>query len=101
VRSWFHSAVLTRPGLTFLVMGLSFFGFGIGSLNLFYILRANAGFLIENGLMGLADGGLRQLVELLATGYLSLASYAIFKACEHALVDWLCAPPPGDDPPAH
>ena len=35
------------------------------------------------------DGGLQQLLEVLATGYLSLAAYVVFKACEHHLVQAL------------
>jgi len=93
MHAWFHRTVLARTWLTFLVMGLSFFAFGVGSLNLFYILRANTAFLLDYGWMALLDGGLRQLAELLATGYASMAAYTVFKACEHALVDRACAPP--------
>jgi len=35
------------------------------------------------------DGGLRQLVELAFSGYLSMAAYVVFKACEHRLSGWL------------
>jgi hypothetical protein len=31
------------------------------------------------------DGGARQLAELVVTGYLSMAAYVIFKACEYRL----------------
>ena len=88
--AWFQRAVLTRRWVTFIVMGLAFFGFGAGSLNLFFLLKANTQFLAEHGWMAAMDGGLQQLVELLATGYLSVAAYVVFKACEHALVHHLC-----------
>ena len=32
------------------------------------------------------DGGLRQLLELLLTGYASVAAYLVLKVCEYALV---------------
>ncbi|MBV8124698.1 MAG: hypothetical protein JOY60_02885 [Burkholderiaceae bacterium] len=86
---WFQKHVLSRIWLTFVVLGLSFIGFGVGSLNLFYLFNANARYLGEYGLMAVFDGGLRQLLELLLTCYLSLASYVVFKACEHRLSHWL------------
>jgi len=38
------------------------------------------------------DGALRQLVELVLTGYLSIAAYVVFKTCEHRLSNWLGLP---------
>jgi hypothetical protein len=32
------------------------------------------------------DGGLRQLAELLLTGYASMAAYLVAKVCEESLV---------------
>ena len=90
VRRAFRRIVLARPWLTFVVMGLAFFCFGVGSLNLFYLLRANTSFLVHNGWMAVLDGGARQLLELLANGYVAMLAYVVFKSCEHALVDWLC-----------
>ena len=89
LKRWFQRVVLRRAGLTFGVMGLSFFAFGIGSLNLFYLLQANARLLFEHGWMAMMDGGLQQLLELLVTGYGSLAAYTVFKACEYRLSHWL------------
>lgn len=91
-KRWFQRVVLGRVWLTFVVMGLSFFVFGVGSLNLFYLLQANTQFVLEHGWMALMDGALRQMLELLGTGYASLASYVIFKSCEYRLAHWL-----GDD----
>lgn len=75
--------------LTFLLMGLFFFLFGVTSLNLFVLLKANINLYIEHGVMVIADGALRQLVELLSYGYLSLLFYALFKVCENILVNRL------------
>jgi hypothetical protein len=100
---WFQRLVLSRVWLSFLVLGLSFFGFGVGTLNLFYLLRANTSLVLENGWMALADGGGEQLLELLVTGYLSMAAYVVFKACEYRLAHWLGDPPEDDGagPNAH
>jgi hypothetical protein len=89
VKRWFQRVVLGRLWLTFLVMGLAFFAFGVGSLNLFYLLQANTALLLEHGWLAVMEGGLRQLAELLATGYVSLAAYTVFKACEYRLAHWL------------
>jgi hypothetical protein len=79
---------LTRhPFLAFLLMGITFLAVGLISLNMIYMFRANLEFVINNGLMGLRDGGLQQLVELLVTGYLGMALFVLFKACEKIVVE--------------
>ena len=80
---------MTRIWLTFVVLGLAFLAFGAGTVNLGLALMANARFLSEYGWMGVMDGGLAQLLELLASGYVSMAAYVVFKTCEHRLSDWL------------
>ena len=97
MKRWFHRLVLSRRWATFIVLGLSFVAFGAGSLNLFFVLKANINLLLEYGWMAVIDGGGQQLVELLITGYASMAAYVIFKACEYRLVHWLTDKP--DDPP--
>lgn len=97
VPRWFQRVVLRRVWLSFVVMGLAFFTFGAGTLNLFFLLRANTGLVYEHGLTALVDGGAQQLVELLLTGYLSMAAYVVFKACEHRLAHWLGDSPRHDD----
>jgi hypothetical protein len=92
VREAFGRVVLARPWLAFIVMCLAFLGFGVGTLNLLHLLGANAQFLLENGWMAVLDGGLRQSLELLANGAAAMASYVVFKTCEHAMVDWLAHP---------
>jgi hypothetical protein len=49
--------------------------------------------LAEHGWQAVMDGALQQLVELLTTGYVSMAAYVVFKACEHALVHGLVYAP--------
>ena len=82
-----------HPVITFLLMGVSFLGFGLVSLNLIYFFHANIELLLEYGWMGLKDGGLQQLSELLVSGYFGMAFYVLFKVCEKALVDRLTERP--------
>jgi hypothetical protein len=89
LKRWFHRAVLSRLWATYLCLGLAFFAFGAGTLNIVYLLRANSELLWEYGWQALMDGGLQQLLELLFTGYLAMAAYIVFKACEYRLVHWL------------
>jgi hypothetical protein len=89
VKAWFQRTVLQRYWLCFVVMGLSFLGFGIGTLNLIYVFQANANLLITHGWQVLWDGGLLQLLEILVTGYVSLLAYIVFKACEYRLAHGL------------
>ncbi len=85
MKDWFQRVVLRRTWLCFIVMGWGFFTFGLGTLNLIYIARANVALLAEHGWQAMMDGGLLQLAEILLTGYASLAAYIVFKACEHTL----------------
>jgi hypothetical protein len=96
---WFQRVVLRRVWLSFIMLGLSFFVFGVGTLNLFFLLRANTNLVVDHGWTALMDGGARQLGELLGTGYLSMAAYVVFKACEYRLAHWLGDPPEEDHKP--
>jgi hypothetical protein len=91
VRSWFRRQVLARRGVCFAVMVASFLAFGAGTLNLFFILRANLGLLAEHGWQAVMDGGLLQLADIVFSGCASMVAYIVFKACEHRLVQWLAA----------
>ncbi len=93
MKRWFHRIVLRRRWFTFVFMGLAFFGFGVGTLNLFMLFKANAELFAGYGWQAVMDGGLQQFIELLLTGYLSLGCYLVFKACEFALVRQLAEPP--------
>ena len=99
--AWFRRVVLGRRWLAFIVLGVAFFVFGSGSLNLFFLLKANADLLTMHGWQAVMDGALQQTLELLVSGYVSIAAYVVFKACEHALVHGLVdkpAPPPDQKP---
>ncbi|MBW8759247.1 MAG: hypothetical protein JF586_16680 [Burkholderiales bacterium] len=89
LRRHFQRVVLARPWLAFLVLGLAFSCFGVVTLNLVHLLRANAELILDNGAMALADGGALQLAELVANGYLAMLAYVVMKTCEHALSHWL------------
>lgn len=92
MKSWFYRVVLSHRWLCFLTLGISFFVFGIGTLNLFFVARANFGLIARHGWQGLMEGGAQQLLEVLATGYVSMLAYVVFKACESSLVRDLLDP---------
>lgn len=85
LKRWFHHWVLSRGWLTFIVMGLAFFVFGVGTYNMFMLLSANIDLIARYGWRALMDGAARQFVELIVTGYLSMLAYVVFKTCEHRL----------------
>jgi hypothetical protein len=91
---WFQRTVLSRRWLTFLVMGLAFFVFGIGTYNIFLLLSANLGLISNYGWQALMDGAAHQFAELVVTGYLSMAAYIVFKACEYRLAHDLAGDAP-------
>jgi hypothetical protein len=68
------------------VMVLCFLGFGLLTLDLIRLVGANASFLSMNGWQGVKDGGLRQLLELLASAVAAMAAWLLFKVCETVLV---------------
>jgi hypothetical protein len=92
LKRWFHRTVLSRLWLSYVVMCLSFFAFGIGTLNLFFLLRANSALLVDHGWQALMDGGAMQFAELTVSGFAAMAAYVVFKACEYRLVHWLADP---------
>ena len=79
----------THRAACFVLMTLSFLVFGLLSLDLVKLVSANAGFLWRAGWDGLMDGGFAQLLELAASAVAAIASYLVFKLCEHVLVDRL------------
>ena len=85
----FRRWVLSRLWLTFIVLGLSFFIFGAGTVNLGLLFMANSRLLSEHGWQAVMDGALLQLLQLVSTGYLSMGAYVVFKACEHRLSNWI------------
>ena len=89
MQRWFNRVVLSRRWATFVVMGLSFFVFGVGTVSLFMLLQANLTLVYDHGWQAVRDGGAAELVKLFVTGYVSLAAYVVFKACEATLVQRL------------
>ena len=71
------------------LMVLGFMSFGLLTLDLVRLVSANAAFLSEYGWQGLQDGGLRQLLELLASCIGAMAAWLLFKVCETLLVQSL------------
>jgi lysylphosphatidylglycerol synthetase-like protein (DUF2156 family) len=97
IKRWFHRAVLSRRWLTFLVMGIAFLVFGAGTYNLVMLFSANLDYISRYGWEALMDGAARQFIELVVTGYLSMAAYVIFKTCEYRLAHELAEA----EPPRH
>ncbi|MCE3284988.1 MAG: hypothetical protein K0R70_1244 [Steroidobacteraceae bacterium] len=94
MKDWFSRVVLGRQWATFLVLGVAFFVFGVGTLSLFMLLQANLNLLADHGWQAVRDGGAWQLAELLVTGYLALMAYLVFEVCKASLVRrWLDADP--------
>jgi hypothetical protein len=85
LKHWFHRTVLSRSFLTFFVMGFAFFVFGVGTYNIFMLLNANIDLIADYGWEALMEGAARQFIELIVTGYLSMAAYVVFKTCEYRL----------------
>ena len=100
LKRWFRRTVLSRRWLTFLVMGLAFFVFGVGTYNIFMLFNANFDLISHYGWQALMDGAARQFVELIVTGYLSMAAYVVFKTCEYRLAHDLAGAEDAHDPDA-
>ncbi len=84
-----HRWLSSHSAACFVLMTLSFLVFGLLSLDLVKMVSANAGFLWRSGWDGLMDGGFAQLLELVTSAVAGIASYLVFKLCEHVLVDKL------------
>jgi hypothetical protein len=78
-----------RPVLAFLLLGLSFLAFGVATVNLALLLQLNLRLWLDAGWQAAMDGALRQLGELLLSGYAAMAAYIVFKCCERVRVEWL------------
>lgn len=94
MRIWFRRHVLARRWLSFVVLVIAFLGFGSGTLNLFFVLRANLALLATHGWLAVMEGGLLQLFLIIVSAGASMASYIVFKACEYSLVQSLAAKEP-------
>ncbi len=76
----------------FILMTVSFIGFGVMSFDLIRVLAANADYLSNYGLMALKDGGLQQLVELWLKASVAMLFWVLFKLCEFNLVQGFSRP---------
>ena len=88
--SW-SAFLLSHPWLAFVLMGVFFLFFGVLSVNLFYLLKANIGLFIQHGLIVIDDGALEQLTELLGQALLCIMFFILFAICERILVRRLTA----------
>ena len=76
-----------HPKVTFALMGAFFLAFGVTSVNLFVLLKMNLDLFVEYGLMVIEDGALQQLFELLASAYLSMLFWLLFRLCERIIIE--------------
>ena len=81
----------------FVLLGVSFVLGGLVTLNLLHMLSANLEFLSSYGFDALREGGFRQLVEIVVSGYFAAACYVVFKLCEKVLVERLSTKNQGID----
>lgn len=86
---WFRTQVLSRRPVTFLVLGISFLAFAAGTVNLGMLLIANLTLISQHGWLALREGAAIQLLELLASTYVSMIAYIVFKCCELRLSRWV------------
>jgi hypothetical protein len=76
-----------RRWVAFVLFGISFVLGGLLTLSLLHALRANVEFLSMYGVVALRDGGVWQLLEIVAPGCFAAACYEVFKLCERVLVE--------------
>jgi hypothetical protein len=70
----------------FLLMGVFGGASAFASVNLVALFVANFTLISQYGVMALKDGGLRQLAELIAWGYVGLVFYVLFKGCLYGIL---------------
>ncbi|MEW9310663.1 hypothetical protein [Labrys neptuniae] len=86
MRAFFHSLFNGPVWRTFLLMGVFGGLFASSSYNLLELFTANYRYVADYGIMALMEGGLRQLLELILFGYLSVGFYILFKGCLYGLL---------------
>jgi hypothetical protein len=92
-RALFHRFVLRRAWTAFVGLGVSFLGFGVFTVSLASVLKANLDLVLQYGWQALMDGAAMQFFELMVSGYVAMAFYVVFKACEYRLVHGLTETP--------
>lgn len=95
----FFASALHRLGnaplpIVIACLALCFSVFGIASVNLFLMLRANLLFIGEHGWEALKIGGAAQLGMLALSAYVGMAFYALAKWFEHRIIDRIAAAGP-------
>ena len=95
--SRFYVFLARRWWAAFILLGVSFVLGGLVTLNLLHMLSANLEFLSSYGFDALREGGFRQLVEIVVSGYFAAACYVVFKLCEKVLVERLSKKKQGID----
>ncbi len=91
-----YSFLSRRWWITFILLGVSFVLGGLVTLDLLHVLSANVSFLTMFGLDALREGGLRQLIGIIVSGYFAAACYVVFKLCEKILVERLSVRKPAN-----
>ncbi|MFC2254449.1 hypothetical protein ACETRX_32845 [Labrys portucalensis] len=86
MRAFFQSLFNGPIWRTFLLMGVFGGLFASSSYNLLELFTANYRYVSDYGIMALMEGGLRQLLELILFGYLSVGFYILFKGCLYGLL---------------
>ena len=76
----------------FLLMTVSFIGFGVLSFDLIRVLAANADYLSSYGLMALKDGGLQQLIGLCLKASIAMLFWVLFKLSELNIIQAFSQP---------
>jgi hypothetical protein len=71
---------------TFLLMGVFGGSSAYATYNLLMLFMANFTFISSYGLMGVKEGGLLQLIELIVWGYLGAGFYVLFKGCLYGII---------------
>lgn len=80
-----------HPPLTFVLMGAFFLSSGIGSIDLYVVLKANIELFQKYGMTVIDDGALTQLAQILGMLALSIFCFVLFVVCERIVVDHLTA----------
>ena len=87
--SRFYVFLSRRWWAAFILLGISFVLGGLVTLNLLHTLSANVEFVTSYGFDALREGGFKQLIEIVVSGYFAAACYLVFKLCEKVLVERL------------
>jgi hypothetical protein len=71
---------------TVLLMGVFGALTAYSTYNLLMLFLANFAFISSYGVMGLREGGLLQMIELVVWGYIGTAFYILFKGCLYGII---------------